>query len=102
MTSQKVSPGTNDLAYFTRALTDGKDENDVLRRRYQTDPMRRATAEDIHRHEWFQKDLPPYLFPGSTGIKHFFFNNGPGGTISGAMVFGRVHVGRVKFDRLLH
>ena len=30
----------------------------------QTDPMRRATAEDIHKHEWFQKDLPPYLFPG--------------------------------------
>jgi len=29
----------------------------------QTDPMRRATAEDIHKHEWFQKDLPPYLFP---------------------------------------
>lgn len=29
----------------------------------QTDPMRRATAEDIHKHEWFQKDLPTYLFP---------------------------------------
>ena len=29
----------------------------------QTDPMRRASAEDIHKHEWFQKDLPPYLFP---------------------------------------
>lgn len=29
----------------------------------QTDPIRRATAEDIHRHEWFQKDLPSYLFP---------------------------------------
>jgi 5'-AMP-activated protein kinase catalytic alpha subunit len=29
----------------------------------QTDPMRRATAEDIHKHEWFLKDLPPYLFP---------------------------------------
>ena len=29
----------------------------------QTDPMRRATAEDIHKHGWFLKDLPPYLFP---------------------------------------
>ena len=31
----------------------------------QTDPMKRATAEDIHKHEWFQKDLPSYLFPES-------------------------------------
>ena len=29
----------------------------------QTDPMKRATAEDIHKHEWFLKDLPTYLFP---------------------------------------
>ena len=29
----------------------------------QTDPIRRATAEDIHNHEWFKKDLPSYLFP---------------------------------------
>ena len=29
----------------------------------QIDPMKRATAEDIHKHEWFQKDLPQYLFP---------------------------------------
>ena len=29
----------------------------------QIDPMKRATAEDIHKHEWFQKDLPTYLFP---------------------------------------
>jgi len=29
----------------------------------QTDPIKRATAEDIHNHEWFRKDLPPYLFP---------------------------------------
>ena len=29
----------------------------------QTDPMKRATAEDIHRHEWFLKDLATYLFP---------------------------------------
>ena len=29
----------------------------------QTDPIKRATAEDIHQHEWFRKDLPRYLFP---------------------------------------
>ncbi len=29
----------------------------------QTDPMKRATAEDIHKHEWFMKELPSYLFP---------------------------------------
>jgi len=29
----------------------------------QTDPIKRATAEDIHNHEWFRKDLPRYLFP---------------------------------------
>ncbi|KAK4296747.1 hypothetical protein Pmani_030786 [Petrolisthes manimaculis] len=27
------------------------------------DPMKRATIEDIKKHEWFQKDLPAYLFP---------------------------------------
>ena len=29
----------------------------------QTDPMRRATVDDIRKHEWFQKDLQEYLFP---------------------------------------
>ncbi|RXG68235.1 5'-AMP-activated protein kinase catalytic subunit alpha-2 [Armadillidium vulgare] len=27
------------------------------------DPMKRATIEDIKKHDWFQKDLPSYLFP---------------------------------------
>ncbi|XP_018012177.1 5'-AMP-activated protein kinase catalytic subunit alpha-2 [Hyalella azteca] len=27
------------------------------------DPMKRATIEDIKKHEWFQKDLAGYLFP---------------------------------------
>ncbi|XP_059488441.1 5'-AMP-activated protein kinase catalytic subunit alpha-2 isoform X2 [Neocloeon triangulifer] len=31
----------------------------------QVDPMKRATIEDIKKHEWFQKDLPAYLFPSS-------------------------------------
>lgn len=29
----------------------------------QIDPMKRATIEDIKKHEWFQKDCPAYLFP---------------------------------------
>nr|ABI13783.1 protein kinase AMPK alpha subunit 1 [Artemia franciscana] len=29
----------------------------------QVDPMKRATLDDIKKHEWFQKDLPAYLFP---------------------------------------
>ncbi len=29
----------------------------------QTDPMRRANVNDIRQHDWFKKDLPPYLFP---------------------------------------
>ncbi|GAB6031636.1 5-AMP-activated protein kinase, catalytic [Chamberlinius hualienensis] len=32
----------------------------------QVDPMKRATIEDIKNHEWFQKDLPAYLFPPAT------------------------------------
>lgn len=29
----------------------------------QVDPLKRATVEEIKKHEWFQKDLPAYLFP---------------------------------------
>lgn len=29
----------------------------------QVDPMKRASIEDVKKHEWFQKDLPGYLFP---------------------------------------
>ena len=29
----------------------------------QTDPMKRATVEDIRKHDWFTKDCPKYLFP---------------------------------------
>ncbi|XP_014274106.1 5'-AMP-activated protein kinase catalytic subunit alpha-2 isoform X1 [Halyomorpha halys] len=29
----------------------------------QIDPMKRATIEDIKKHDWFQRDLPAYLFP---------------------------------------
>lgn len=29
----------------------------------QVDPLKRATVEEIKKHEWFQRDLPAYLFP---------------------------------------
>lgn len=29
----------------------------------QVDPLKRATIEEIKKHEWFQKELPSYLFP---------------------------------------
>ncbi|VVC90481.1 unnamed protein product [Leptidea sinapis] len=29
----------------------------------QVDPMKRATIDDVKKHDWFQKDLPDYLFP---------------------------------------
>ncbi|KAK7580444.1 hypothetical protein V9T40_001073 [Parthenolecanium corni] len=29
----------------------------------QVDPIKRASIEDIKKHEWFQRDLPSYLFP---------------------------------------
>lgn len=29
----------------------------------QVDPLKRATIEEIKKHDWFQKDLPSYLFP---------------------------------------
>ncbi|KPJ14791.1 5'-AMP-activated protein kinase catalytic subunit alpha-2 [Papilio machaon] len=29
----------------------------------QVDPMKRATIEDVKKYDWFQKDLPDYLFP---------------------------------------
>lgn len=29
----------------------------------QIDPMKRASIDDIKKHEWFQKDCPAYLFP---------------------------------------
>ncbi|CAG7815755.1 unnamed protein product [Allacma fusca] len=29
----------------------------------QVDPMKRATIEEVKKHDWFQKELPAYLFP---------------------------------------
>ncbi|XP_022908510.1 5'-AMP-activated protein kinase catalytic subunit alpha-2 [Onthophagus taurus] len=36
---------------------------DLLCQMLQIDPMKRASIEDIKKHEWFQKDCPAYLFP---------------------------------------
>ncbi|PAV64949.1 hypothetical protein WR25_10562 isoform D [Diploscapter pachys] len=35
----------------------------LLTQMLQVDPMKRATIKDVINHEWFQKDLPIYLFP---------------------------------------
>ncbi|XP_055857365.1 5'-AMP-activated protein kinase catalytic subunit alpha-2 [Episyrphus balteatus] len=31
----------------------------------QVDPLKRANIEEIKKHDWFQKDLPSYLFPST-------------------------------------
>lgn len=36
---------------------------DLLEHMLNTDPIRRATMVDIIKHEWFQQNLPKYLFP---------------------------------------
>ncbi|KAG1700042.1 5'-AMP-activated protein kinase catalytic subunit alpha-2 [Nymphon striatum] len=35
----------------------------LLTNMLQVDPIKRATIADIKKHDWFQKDLPAYLFP---------------------------------------
>jgi 5'-AMP-activated protein kinase catalytic alpha subunit len=35
----------------------------LLCRMLHVDPMKRATIDDIKKHDWFLKDLPSYLFP---------------------------------------
>ncbi|KAI0514563.1 protein kinase SNF1 [Xylaria bambusicola] len=36
---------------------------DLIRKMLQTNPVQRATIEDIRQDPWFSKDLPPYLAP---------------------------------------
>lgn len=40
-----------------------KDVVSLLCQMLQVDPLKRATVEEIKKHEWFQKELPAYLFP---------------------------------------
>lgn len=40
-----------------------KDVVSLLCQMLQVDPLKRATIEEIKKHEWFQRDLPAYLFP---------------------------------------
>jgi len=37
------------------------DCRDLIGRIFQADPDKRATVEDIRRHPWFLRDLPPEL-----------------------------------------
>ena len=41
---------------------------DLISRIFQADPDKRATVEDIRRHPWFLKDLPPELAVRSSGF----------------------------------
>lgn len=41
---------------------------DLISRIFQADPDKRATVEDIRRHPWFLKDLPPELAVRSSGV----------------------------------
>lgn len=40
-----------------------KDVVSLLCQMLQVDPLKRATMDEIKKHDWFQKDLPAYLFP---------------------------------------
>lgn len=40
----------------------------LVRHMLQIDPMKRSTMKDIREHEWFQTDLPEYLFPSAGDI----------------------------------
>lgn len=37
----------------------------LLNHMLQVDPIKRATIQDIIKHDWFKKDLPAYLFPSA-------------------------------------
>lgn len=39
----------------------------------QVDPMKRASMEDVKKHDWFQKNLPEYLFPSPVEQVIFYF-----------------------------
>jgi len=52
------------------------DCRDLIGRIFQADPDRRATVEDIRRHPWFLRDLPPELAvrgPMQPFFFYFFF-----------------------------
>ena len=43
---------------------------DLLVKMLQVDPLKRATIPQIRDHEWFLKDLAPYLFPENVDVSH--------------------------------
>lgn len=42
----------------------------------QVDPLKRATVEEIKKHDWFQKDLPAYLFPSPVELDSSVIDTG--------------------------
>ncbi|ESO03285.1 hypothetical protein HELRODRAFT_112211 [Helobdella robusta] len=40
----------------------------LIRHMLQVDPMKRATIKNVREHEWFQVDLPEYLFPSAGDV----------------------------------
>ena len=58
---KKIKAGCFDIpAYLSERVTD------LLRQLLQADPVKRITIQQIKDHEWFQQDLPEYLFPESS------------------------------------
>jgi 5'-AMP-activated protein kinase, catalytic alpha subunit len=70
-----ISPSTtkqNFLCFSSRKIKSGifpipeylnKQVVSLLCQMLQVDPLKRSTVEEIKKHEWFQKELPAYLFP---------------------------------------
>ncbi|KAF2973503.1 hypothetical protein GQX73_g229 [Xylaria multiplex] len=48
---------------FTIPQWINRETADLIRKMLQTNPVQRATIEDIRQDPWFSKDLPPYLAP---------------------------------------
>lgn len=57
----------------------------LLTHMLQVDPMKRATVQEIVQHEWFNKDLPAYLFPSAPDS-----TNDNGGTAIDYDIIGEV------------
>ncbi|RDD46255.1 5'-AMP-activated protein kinase catalytic subunit alpha-2 [Trichoplax sp. H2] len=60
---RKIKSGIYSVpSHLSRAATD------LLSIMLQVDPLKRAGIQRIREHEWFQEDLPAYLFPSSIDI----------------------------------
>ncbi|KAK3750532.1 hypothetical protein QZH41_018145, partial [Actinostola sp. cb2023] len=52
-----------------------KDISGLISKTLLVDPMKRATIQDIREHDWFKKDLAPYLFPTTENINQRVIDN---------------------------